>query len=203
VTSPSDPDPPDYRELSVAAWLQAVAAPEPTPGGGGAAAFTAALSAALVAMAARFSRADDADEIAARADELRERVLALADEDALAYRAVLASYRLPHDTEGRRDRIKQTLRRASDVPLEIAGGAAEVAVLGADIGERGNPNLAGDAATAVHLAVAAARSAAELILINTRLGGLDPGPGERAAALVGTAESASRRLSSRAGGAWP
>jgi hypothetical protein len=41
--------------------------------------------------------------------------------------------------------------------------------------------------------VAATRAAAELVLINVRLGGLGPGPGERARGLVAAAEAAARR----------
>jgi formiminotetrahydrofolate cyclodeaminase len=185
-----------YRELSVAAFLEAVAAPEPAPGGGAAAATTAALGAGLVAMAARLSRAHagDADEIAVRADALRKRALALADDDATAYTAVLEAYRLPEDAAGRRERIKNALARACEVPLEIAEGAADVAALAADIGARGNPNLVGDAATAAHLAVAATRSAARLALINARLGDLGPEPVERAGDLEAAAAAAAGRL---------
>ncbi|WP_395106358.1 cyclodeaminase/cyclohydrolase family protein [Actinomadura sp. SCN-SB] len=196
MTSPPPAGRPAYRDMTVAGWLDAVAAAEPAPGGGGAAAFTAALGAALVAMAARFAPASygRAGDIAARADALRERALTLAEEDATAYRAVLEAYRLPKDTEGRRDRIGKALARACEVPLEIAEGAAEVAALGADIGEHGNPNLIGDAATGVHLAVAAVRSAAGLVRINARLGDLGTGPGDRARALLRAAESAAGRL---------
>jgi methenyltetrahydrofolate cyclohydrolase len=185
-----------YRELTLAAFAEAVAAPEPAPGGGAAAAAAAALGAGLVAMAARFSRSriDDADRIAARADALRERALALADEDAAAYAAVLEAYRLPKDTDGRRGRIGIALKRACEVPIAIAEGAAEVATLAADVGERGNPNLAGDAATAVHLTAAATRSAARLVRINARLGDLGPEPVARADDLTGVAEAAVRRL---------
>jgi methenyltetrahydrofolate cyclohydrolase len=188
-----------YGELTVAAFLDAVAAPRPAPGGGVAAATTTALAAGLVAMAARFSRshlgdADEADAIAARADSLRVRALALADQDATVYASVLAAYRLPKDTEDRRERIRAALRRACEVPLEIATGAAEVATLAADVGARGNPNLTGDAATAVHLAVAAVRAATGLARINARLGDLGSEPVERAAGLAAAAEAAAGRL---------
>lgn len=183
-----------YRELTVAAFAEAVAARESAPGGGAAAAVTAALGAGLVAMASRFSRLADADEIAARADVLRERGLTLADNDVAAYADVLAAYRLPKEAGGRRERIEDALRRACQVPLEIADAAAEVAELAADVAARGNPNLTGDAATAGHLAVAATRSAAGLVRINARLGDLGPEPVVRADALVAVAESATGRI---------
>ena len=47
--------------------------------------------------------------------------------------------------------------------------------------EAGNPNLRGDAVTGAVLAAASARSAACLVDINVRLGGLDPELSQRAA----------------------
>ena len=69
-------------------FLERLASAEPAPGGGSAAAVTAAVAAGLVAMAARLSdgRLDDADAIAATADGLRRRALALADDDAARLR---------------------------------------------------------------------------------------------------------------------
>lgn len=178
-------------ELTLAAWLDAVAAPTPTPGGGGAAATTTALAAALVAMAARIARdADGAPEIAERVDAIRGRALELAVEDAAAYTRVLGAYRLPEGSPGRWEQITTALEEASCVPLEIAESAAEVARLAADIAERGKDALLGDAATAAHLAVAAARSAAGLVAINARYGELGPLTPDRARAAVSTAESA-------------
>lgn len=147
-------------------------------------------------MAARFSRGhiDEAERIAGRADSLRERALALADDDVAVYADVLAAYRLPKDAGGRREQIRDALERACRVPLEIADAAAEIAALAADVAARGNPNLNGDAVTATHLAAAAARSATALVLINARLGDLGPEPVERAGASSAAAETAVGRL---------
>jgi formiminotetrahydrofolate cyclodeaminase len=149
------------------------------------------MAAGLVAMAARLSagRLDDADGIAAAADGLRRRALALADEDAAAYRRVLAAYRRPQDEDpdGRRREIRAALEAATAVPLELTELAAEAAGLGARLAETGNPNLEGDANAAVELARAAARAAARLVEINTQ-GDLGGDWCERAAAHVARAE---------------
>src|SRR4028118_2005514 len=74
-----------------------VASREPTPGGGASAAVAIALAAALTAMAARFS-ADhlaDAETIADRAEELRNRVMPLAQADSAAYGRGRAAHRTP------------------------------------------------------------------------------------------------------------
>lgn len=172
-----------FLDQPVERFLDRVAAREPAPGGGAVAAVTVAASAALVAMAARFAgaRPIGGAEFAGRADELRSTALSLAREDAEAYTAVLAAYALPRQAEPARraEQITAALRGAAEVPVQIACVAAEVAEMGVRLIEEGNPNLKGDAVCAVLLAEAAARAAAGLVHINTRLGKLGPGlPGE-------------------------
>jgi len=170
----------------VRGFLDQLAARTPTPGGGGAAAVTGAMAAGLVAMAARFSatRLPGAGELADQADELRRRLAQLADMDARAYAAVLAS---------RGPERKEALLGAALVPLEIAGIGARVALMAARLAEAGNPNLRGDAATGAVLAAASARSAACLVDINVGLGRLDPGLSRRAAQAVADASDAADR----------
>jgi formiminotetrahydrofolate cyclodeaminase len=183
-------------------FLAQVAARTPTPGGGGAAAVTAALAAGLVAMAARFSAAQlpAAADLAGQADQLRERAAALADQDAAAYRAVLDAYRPPRsgDDRARRQRIGAALHEATVIPLAIAEISAQVAELAASVAAQGNPNLRGDATMAAHLAGASARGAAALVAINTALGGLPGSLSERADSAVATAQAAATRVSAAA-----
>jgi formiminotetrahydrofolate cyclodeaminase len=63
--------------------------------------------------------------------------------------------------------------RAVEVPLEVTAAAAKTARLGAAISEDVKPALAGDLATAVQLAAAGARAAANLVVINVRAGNFD------------------------------
>ena len=121
----------DYAQLPLGCFLDMVASREPAPGGGASAAVAVALAAALSGMAARLS-ADyliDANGLAERAECLRQRVAPLAQEDATAYRHVLAAYRVPHG-EGpgiRRERIQKALSDAADVPLNIAEAGPRLA----------------------------------------------------------------------------
>ena len=165
---------PNYAELPLGRFLDMVASRQPAPGGGASAAVAVALAAALTAMAARFS-ADhlaDAETIADRAEELRNRVMPLAQADAAAYGRVLDAYRTPRDDdEKRRRRIREALSEAADVPLSIAEVGVEVAGNAARLAEEGNPNLRGDALTATVLAGAGVRAAATLVEINVSAGG--------------------------------
>ena len=184
-----------FLDQPVRGFLDQVAARTPAPGGGVAAAVTGAMAAGLVAMAARFSatRLPGAGELADQADELRRRLDQLADMDARAYAAVLDAGRQPGDDGQRRERMREALLGAAHVPLEIAGIGVEVAVMAARLAEAGNPTLRGDAVTGAVLAAASARSAACLVDINVRLGGLEPELSRRAAQAVADASAAAER----------
>jgi methenyltetrahydrofolate cyclohydrolase len=184
--------PESFLDQPVRGFLDQVAARTPAPGGGGAAAVTGAMAAGLVAMAARFSarQLPSAGDVADQADELRRRLAQLADIDARAYAAVLDAGRQPGDGGRRRERMREALLGAAHVPLEIAGIGARVARLAVRVAEDGNPNLRGDAVTGAVLAAASARSAACLVDINVRLGGLDAELSQRAARAVADASAA-------------
>ena len=190
MTSPLDsfPDsfPDSFLDQPVRGFLEQLAARTPTPGGGGAAAVTGAMAAGLVAMAARFSarQLPEAGDLADQADRLRFMAAQLADMDARAYTAVLAT---------RGPERKEALLAAAMVPLEIAAIGARVAGLAVRVAEAGNPNLRGDAVTGAVLAAASARSAASLVDINVGLGGLDPELSRRAAQAAADAGDAAEQ----------
>jgi methenyltetrahydrofolate cyclohydrolase len=198
VTSPPDSTLDSFLDQPVRGFLDQVAARTPAPGGGGAAAVTGAMAAGLVAMAARFSgrQLPSAGDLADQADKLRLMAAQLADMDARAYTAVLDAGRQPGDDGPRRERTREALLGAAHVPLEIAGIGARVAALAVRVAEDGHPNLRGDAVTGALLAAASARSAACLVDINVRLGGLDPGLSRRAAQAAADASAAAEQVMS-------
>jgi methenyltetrahydrofolate cyclohydrolase len=159
-----------FSDQTVSELCDTVAAETSAPGGGSVAAVAGALAASLVAMAARFSTEqwEDAAGTVAQAEALRARLLPLADEDATAYENFLLARRMSRDVEPevRNAAIGDALSRAADVPLAIAEAAHDVASLAAELAERGNPNLRGDAATAALLAEATVRATANLVEIN-------------------------------------
>ncbi len=113
-------------------FLDAVATPSATPGGGSAAAFAGALAAALGQMVAGLSRkkklqAGFADQLSAALDELRkisDELTGAIDRDAASYEAVMAAYKLPQgdaqETRRREEVIQQASKGASEVPLQVA-----------------------------------------------------------------------------------
>ena len=168
-----------YLDEPLCAFLDQIAAREPAPGGGAAAAMTVAMAAALVAMAARFSAShlDSAADLCTHAEMLRARVAPLAQADANAYQQVIEAMRLPGKpnakaAKARNLAIRKALDQAAEVPLRVAELGADVATLAATLARDGNPNLRGDAITAAQLAAAGTRAAATLVTIN--VGATDP-----------------------------
>lgn len=183
-----------YVEHSLGRFLDGVAARRPAPGAGAVAAVTVAAAAGLTSMSARYSeRFDGAGGVLERAEALRRRVTALADADAKAYGQVLAAFRARHEDGDGGARIRAALQNATEIPLAIVDCARQVAVLAAPLVTAGNPNLKGDAITAVVLAEAAAVSATQIVRINTRLGELDDEPVQTAEIWCAEARNAARQ----------
>jgi len=156
-----------------------VAATDPSPGAGPAAAWTAALAAALLEMVSAIElRGEPADPAAAerrrdRAAALRRHALALADRDAAAYHAVLA-VRRERDRPGYAERLREALAAAADPPLEIAEAAAEVARLAVAAAACARGGVRGEALTAGLLADAAAAACVPMVELNLGAARDDP-----------------------------
>jgi glutamate formiminotransferase/formiminotetrahydrofolate cyclodeaminase len=116
-------------------FLDSVAEPAATPGGGSVSAFAAALAAALGQMVAGLSRkkksqAHHADKLSEHLDALRREAQALSeaiDADAASYDAVMAAFKLPQgdsaETAAREQAIESTTKGAAEVPLKVADRA--------------------------------------------------------------------------------
>jgi formiminotetrahydrofolate cyclodeaminase len=150
--------------FGLAAFVESLSSPTETPASGSAAAAAAALAAALVANVAR-SASDPGT--AAQADALSNRLTALAAEDADAYEAARRALTQSGDGSQGQDFLLGTkLRRAADVPLQIAEAAGDVALLARAVAEIAPDGQHPDTAGAALIAEAAARTAAHLVDVN-------------------------------------
>jgi methenyltetrahydrofolate cyclohydrolase len=149
--------------------LGELAAREPVPGGGAAAAWACALAAGLVEMAAAYG---DLDAVGGEARELRGRALELAERDGEGYARVLEAMRLDRSDPSRPERLADALSAAAEAPLEIALASARVAELAAVALRDGTSNLSGDAAAARAIAAGASEAASGLVEID--VGGREP-----------------------------
>ena len=96
--------------------------------------------------------------------DLRERLLALADEDAAAFDRLMAAFRLPKVTDeektARRAAIQAAMRDATTVPLQTAVVCARALDLIVTIAALGNPSASSDLLVAMGMLRAGAEGAA-------------------------------------------
>jgi formiminotetrahydrofolate cyclodeaminase len=167
-------------ELTIAGFLDALAARQSTPGGGGAAALTGSQAAALLSMVVNFTLgnpkyAEVQTEMAAHmaeSERLRRELLALADADEAAFAQVAACYAMPKASDAekaaRTAALQRALQAAAEVPMTTAARCLSVLQLVEPVGLKGNTNVTSDAAVALYLAGAALRSALVNVNINLK-----------------------------------
>lgn len=146
------------------AVVDAMAGREPLPAAGAALAIGLSMAAALLAKAASAPRGGvPVDAPAeARAGRLRHDALRLADEDAAAYRRVVAARLLGGDGE----RVRAALVQAAEPPLAMAQIGLKLARIAESILDQVPLSLQGEVRAAAHLACAGAMAAADLVVID-------------------------------------
>ncbi|HEV2447550.1 MAG TPA: glutamate formimidoyltransferase [Candidatus Sulfopaludibacter sp.] len=138
-------------------FLDALAAPTATPGGGSASAAAAAMSAALGAMVTRLARQDSTGF-----EDDRRFFTEAVDRDAEAFQKVMAAYKRPKDE--RAPFVEEALHGAAEVPLQVYERAArmERRLEGLQIPAK----FGSDLAVAKALIVAAKKGVMENVQIN-------------------------------------
>ncbi len=157
------------------AFVDAVAAPSATPGGGSVAALAGSLAAALGQMVAGLSHGKKASAqhepellaASARLQRLVEELKQAIDRDAASYENVRAAYKLPKEDEAARiAAIQRALRGAAEVPLEVFERAREITAIIEQLVPITSPAMASDLKVARFLAAAAAEGARANVQIN-------------------------------------
>jgi len=165
-------------------FIEQLAAPTATPGGGSAAAASGAMAAGLTSMVATMSRTKKAyaqhepqlSEAVARLGGLREELKASIDADAESYNAVMKAYKAAKESTDGPMLVNAALREATCVPLGVAERAAEVAQIAESLRGITSPMMKSDLTTAVALAGAAVTGALANVEIN--LGSIEKGSAE-------------------------
>jgi glutamate formiminotransferase len=155
-------------------FIEQLAAPTATPGGGSAAAASGAMAAGLATMVASLSRGKKAylqyesqlsDALAALAP-LREELKAAIDGDAASYDEVRKAYRAAKESADGSKLIAAALRGATSAPLGVAEQVVRVRQIAEQLKPITSPNMASDLTTAIALAHAALEGALANVAIN-------------------------------------
>ncbi len=109
--------PTHHPEPTLSGFLNAVAKAQPTPAGGSVAALVGALAASLGVMGARLGQQPETEQ---QLLQIRLRLQQLVQEDVKAYQALVNAYKMPKHHPDRPDAVSGALKRATDIPFEIA-----------------------------------------------------------------------------------
>jgi formiminotetrahydrofolate cyclodeaminase len=165
-------------DRSVRDLLTAFSSPDPTPGGGSAAALASAVGASLLMMVAGLPKTrtgSDEERVALTAAgsvlaELRKALTEAIDADAAAYDQVVAAYKMPKaspdEQTARKAAIQQALRGATEVPRGVVRLSAAALAETIAVATHGHRAAASDVGVAVALLRAGARGARLNVEIN-------------------------------------
>ena len=164
-------------------FVEELSTNSPAPGGGSVSALAGSLGAALSSMVAALTHEKkgmldikpEMDEIGVEAQELKDRLAFLVDEDTEAFNQVMEANRLPANDE-KEKKVKEKAvdtanKYAIDIPMETAEKCFRVIELTNTLVEKGNPNSVSDAGVSAEIALAGVRGGGMNVLIN--LNGID------------------------------
>jgi glutamate formiminotransferase / formiminotetrahydrofolate cyclodeaminase len=158
-------------------FVEQLAAPTATPGGGSASAAAGAMAVGLAVMVASMSRGKKAylqyeqplSTAIASLSSLREELKAAIDADAESYNSVMKAYKDAKSATNEADAgesIEAALKQATTVPLSVAEKSWQVTQIVQELGPITNPHMKSDLTTASALARAAITGALANVEIN-------------------------------------
>jgi glutamate formiminotransferase/formiminotetrahydrofolate cyclodeaminase len=159
-------------------FIEELAAPTATPGGGSAGAYAGAMGAGLVAMVAGLTigkkkyAAVEAQMQAIRvmAESLRKELTQAVDDDSSAFEAVMGAFKLPKATEEEQTKrnaaIQVATLNAAHVPLNVAKDAVKVMELALKCVKEANINAISDSMSGFAMSRAALTAAGYNVRIN-------------------------------------
>lgn len=142
---------PSLVKLNVREFCNETLSDSPAPGGGSVAALMGALGASLGGMVANLSAGkrgwDDKVEYfsswAVKAQQLKDELLSLVDEDTAAFNKVMDAFGLPRDSAeekaARAAAIEEATKHAAEVPLKVMETAARSYDSLSEMADKGNP----------------------------------------------------------------
>jgi formiminotetrahydrofolate cyclodeaminase len=162
-----------YLEKTLKAYLEDLAAKSPTPGGGSAAALSAAIGVSLLSMVANYTAgnpkykdsSERASVILAKVKTARARLETLVDEDVEAYGRLSKTLK---EKGNDKNAMEAAYKEAVNPPFEVCKISADCLNLCDELAEFGNRSLITDTAIAVILLEGAFFSAKYNVYINLK-----------------------------------
>ncbi|MGC8773663.1 MAG: cyclodeaminase/cyclohydrolase family protein [Chlorobaculum sp.] len=163
---------------AISTYLDSLASADPTPGGGAAAAVTAAQGAALLSMVCNLTIgkkkfADVEHEVHSILDQCetaRRQMLNLGDRDMEVFGTIMEVYKMPKATpeeaEARRAAIQLALKASSEAPFELFKRCLAILPLADRLEKIGNPTVLSDVIVGRYLLVAGLMSAMANVEVN-------------------------------------
>ena len=147
------------------------------PGGGGSAALTGALAAALGEMSTRLTLGKkkflpfeaDHQRLIRDCTRIRERFLALIEEDAAAFEPLARAYSMDKNAPGYAETMRSATLTAARSPLKMMACCAELIPLVEEMQEKCSKLLLSDVGCAAVTVKAAMEAASMNVFVNTRL----------------------------------
>ena len=168
----------DQTQPEPASFIEQLAAPTPTPGGGSAGAYAGAMGAGLVAMVSgltigkkKYAEVEaEMQAIRVVAENLRKELTQAVDDDSASFEVLMATFKMPKETEEQKSVrnvaiIKATLN-AAHVPLHVAEGAVKVMDLALKCAKHANLNAISDSMSGFAMARASITAAGYNVRIN-------------------------------------
>jgi len=181
----------------------------PAPGGGSVAALMGALGVSLGGMVANLSAGKRGwenklqlfSEWAVKAQQLKDELLFLVDEDTAAFNKVMAAFGLPKESAeekaSRSAAIQSANKYAAEIPLRVMETASKSYALLAEMAEKGNPASISDVGVgllAIHACVEGAAMNVRINLAGLKDQALSASLREKMQHLVSESESEFKRL---------
>jgi glutamate formiminotransferase / formiminotetrahydrofolate cyclodeaminase len=168
---------PSLVKMNLREFCNETLSDSPAPGGGSVAALMGALGASLGGMVANLSAGkrgwDDKLEYfsdwAVKAQQLKDQLLSLVDEDTAAFNRVMNTFALPKDSaeekKARSTAIEEATKHAAQVPLKVMETASKSYELLSEMAAKGNPASISD----VGVGALATRACIEGAALNVRI----------------------------------
>ena len=166
--------------MNLKAFANETASESPAPGGGSIAAYSGVLSASLTAMVANLSankrgweeRWEEYSEVAEKAQNLKNQLIQLVDEDTKAFNQIMQAFELPKTNNEeivlRKQAIQDATQFAIETPFKTMQVTFSVYSLIQAMVEKGNPNSITDVGVAALCAHAAIAGAYMNVMVNLK-----------------------------------